>query len=118
MKVIIAGGREIDVDYAMRILDELKEQGVFEYVLEIVSGCAHGVDEAGKRWARLHKIAIKEFPANWEKHGKAAGPIRNAVMADYADHLVLIWDGKSKGSKNMKFCMEKLGKGITERIVE
>lgn len=41
------------------------------------------------------------FPADWDAHGKAAGPIRNREMAQYGDALLLIWDGKSRGSASM-----------------
>lgn len=39
--------------------------------------------------------------ADWDAHGKAAGPIRNRKMAQEADALLLLWDGKSKGSASM-----------------
>lgn len=41
------------------------------------------------------------FEANWGKHGKESGPIRNKEMANYADALICFWDGKSKGTLNM-----------------
>lgn len=47
------------------------------------------------------QIPVIHFPANWDKHGKSAGHIRNAEMAKYADALVAFWDGKSKGTKGM-----------------
>lgn len=68
---------------------------------EIVSGGAEGADRLGEYWAKIHEIPIKRFPADWAKHGKAAGPIRNREMAQYADALVAIWDGESRGTKNM-----------------
>ncbi len=37
----------------------------------------------------------------WDIHGKSAGHIRNAEMADYADALIAFWDGKSRGTANM-----------------
>ena len=40
-------------------------------------------------------------PADWERHGKAAGPIRNAEMADVSDALIAFWDGQSCGTKSM-----------------
>jgi len=55
----------------------------------------------GERWARTNGIKIKEMPANWNAHGKAAGPIRNREMATYADAAIIIWDGTSNGSRNM-----------------
>ena len=42
-----------------------------------------------------------EFPADWERHGKAAGYIRNREMAQNADALVAFWDGESRGTKSM-----------------
>ena len=47
-------------------------------------------------------------------NGKAAGHVRNKKMAEYGDALLLIWDGKSKGSANMKKEMQKLNKPIYE----
>jgi len=70
-------------------------------ITEVVSGCATGVDSIGERWARANGIPIRRFPADWSQHGKAAGPIRNRQMAEYADALIAFWDRKSKGTKNM-----------------
>ena len=41
------------------------------------------------------------MPAKWDKHGNSAGMIRNSQMADYADGLIALWDGESRGTKNM-----------------
>jgi hypothetical protein len=70
-------------------------------IIEVVSGAARGADIAGERWAEERDIPVKQFKADWDKHGKAAGPIRNAQMADYADCLVAVWDGQSKGTRSM-----------------
>ena len=78
-------------------------------VSEVVCGEARGVDEMGKKAAQAKNIPVKSFPADWSKHGKSAGPIRNREMAEYADALVAIWDGKSKGTKNMIDTAKKLG---------
>jgi hypothetical protein len=106
MKVSIAGSRSIqhlDRAHAMAVLEEAiedaKELGIT--ITEVVSGGAAGVDRLGEEWARKHKISVKRFPADWKKHGKAAGPIRNKAMAEYADALIAIWDGQSKGTWNM-----------------
>ena len=64
------------------------------------------------------KEVYTEFKAEWTIHGKAAGPIRNRKMAEYGDALLLIWDGTSKGSSNMKIEMEKRNKPIYEIIIK
>lgn len=67
----------------------------------MVSGGASGVDLYGEKWARKNDIPIKRFPADWAKYGKRAGLIRNVEMANYADGLIAIWDGQSRGTKHM-----------------
>lgn len=52
-------------------------------------------------WAVDNNIEIKEFLPEYQVLGKAAGILRNADMAEYADAAVVVWDGKSPGSKNM-----------------
>ncbi len=86
-------------------------------ISEVVSGGAIGVDLSGENFANIFGFKLKKFPADWETHGKAAGPIRNKQMAEYADALLLIWDGKSKGSTNMKTQMIKLKKPVYEIII-
>ena len=97
MKLIIAGGR----DYYVNDADHLKldEILVKENVTEVVSGGASGADYGGELWAAKRGIPIKKFPANWYKHGKAAGFMRNTEMAAYADAVVLFPGGR--GTEHM-----------------
>lgn len=118
MKLIIAGSRHLNVplqfiDWCVDLMDI--EDGSIE---EVVSGGARGVDKSGEWAADYFDIPVKLFPADWNKHGHAAGPIRNKQMAEYADALLLIWDGESKGSANMKKEMQKLNKPIYEFILK
>jgi hypothetical protein len=106
MKVIVAGSRELT---DIRLVDQaIMDSKV--HITELVSGGARGVDAMGEQWARLNDVPVKVFPANWNLHGKAAGPIRNRQMAEYADFLVCIWDGCSRGTKNMFETMRSLKK--------
>lgn len=107
-RIIIAGSRSF-TDY-----HKFKQifSGLFPVVgyIQIVSGTARGADQLGERYAEKWNIPLKRFPADWDKHGKAAGHIRNQEMAEYADVLVAFWDGESKGTKSMidKALKEKL----------
>lgn len=112
MKVIIAGSRTITD--GRKIFLAIKDSDFT--ITEVVCGGARGVDELGKQWAIHNNIPVKIFPADWTTHGRAAGPIRNAVMAKYADALILVWDGKSRGSKNMKSQAKKNNLLIYEAI--
>lgn len=77
---------------------------------EIVSGGAMGVDFCGEVYAKKAELPLTVMKADWEKHGKAAGPIRNSQMAEYADALIAVWDGKSKGTLDMINQMRKRDK--------
>ncbi len=70
-------------------------------ITEIVSGTCKGVDQLGEEWAGRKGIPVKRFPADWNQYGRRAGPLRNREMAKYADALIAIWDGESRGTKNM-----------------
>jgi len=98
MKVIIAGSRNI---LPKHFYDSLKFFPDDWNVTEVVSGTARGVDQMGEVIAEIQDIPVKRFPADWDEYGKRAGMIRNAEMADYADALFAVWDGKSKGTKQM-----------------
>jgi len=99
MRVIIAGGRNYS-DYVelCNICDAVLE-GTSD--IEIVSGTAKGTDSLGERYSLERGHGLKKFPADWNKHGKSAGYIRNKQMAEYADGLIAFWDGESKGTLHM-----------------
>lgn len=97
MKTIIAGSRTI-----------LNKEEIFYHlnclpfkVTEVVCGGAKGPDSIGKSWAKETHTPYTVFVAYWDKYGNGAGHKRNEQMAEYADALVLFWDGKSSGSKDM-----------------
>lgn len=97
MKTIIAGCRDISDFLAV---ETAANESHFD-ITEVVSGGADGVDTNAIDWAIKRGIPYRVFEADWKKHGKAAGPIRNGQMAKYAEALVLVWDGESRGSFDM-----------------
>lgn len=50
------------------------------YTLEIISGMAKGADTLAVEYAKAYGLKLHEFPADWKRLGKAAGPIRNRQM--------------------------------------
>lgn len=112
MRLIIAGSRNIDICY----------EDMYEYMpsdwegLELVSGMAKGPDWEAVRLAGVHNLPCHMFPADWDKHGRAAGIIRNKQMGDFADELLAFWDGKSRGTKHMIDYMTSLNKPV--KVVE
>lgn len=76
-------------------------QGEKEKDVVIISGHASDADALGERYAQERGSQLETYPADRKAHGRAAGPILNAQMADVADALIAFWDGKSRGTKNM-----------------
>ena len=106
MKVIIAGSRTIS---SIACIVNAVDQSGFD-ITEVVSGMARGVDSLAIDFANLNRIPVHKFPADWNKYGKSAGYIRNQQMAEFADALIAIWDGQSKGTKHMIDIMQKTNK--------
>lgn len=107
IRVIVAGGRKFDDrDYLFETLSGLA-RGVWKgRPICVVSGGARGADSLGEAWVSKaagygFTASTKVYPADWEAHGRAAGPIRNKEMAANADACVCFWDGKSPGTKSM-----------------
>lgn len=118
-----------------------KEERLFKInpcSLEIISGMAKGADTLAVKFANKYNLALKEFLADWNNlnvspcrvitnsygsYNALAGHKRNRDMAVYASSddafgvLVLFWDGKSKGSKNMKSQAVAFGLEIYENII-
>lgn len=113
MKTIIAGSRTIT---SLAIVEQAIRESGFD-ITEVVCGGAKGVDQLGADWAYLHKNRIKWFPADWDKHGRYAGPLRNRAMADYAEALIAVWDGNSRGTKHMIDCATKKGLKVFVKTV-
>ena len=97
MKIIIAGSRQIeDADVLKQTITDAGWD-----IDEVVSGTCRGVDVMGEEWAHDKNIVVKQFPADWITHGRMAGELRNREMAEYADGLILLWDGHSPGASCM-----------------
>ena len=116
-KVIVAGTRTFeDYRFAEERLDYLLSNFFREgRPIEIVSGGAAGADRIGEMYAKKRNLRLKVFKADWDKYGKAAGPIRNKEMAEYAEQCVVFWDGRSTGTLNM--INEAKLHGIDSRII-
>lgn len=100
MKVIIAGSRSIDWHSFTQMWALLPEE-IPKLISEIVSGGARGPDLHGEVVAKHNDIPIKRFIPSWNTLGKKAGILRNVDMGEYADAVIVFWDGESRGSMHM-----------------
>jgi hypothetical protein len=116
-KLIIAGGRDFKDEGLMieKLNEYLDLYNIELEELEIVSGMARGADSLAVTIAEENEITLAEFPAKWDKHGKAAGYKRNTRMAKYADALLAFWDGESRGTRHMIDTAKEFG--LTLQVV-
>jgi hypothetical protein len=86
---------------------DLVTNEISKYILEIggideiVAGGSEGVERFAKEYAYEQGIKYVEFLPDWQSHINAASFIRDAQMAEYGTHLLVISNGVSKESLNL-----------------
>lgn len=116
VRVLVCGGRDypyravwkwLDIAAKVEIADRLRLSNFGLSVL--IHGGARGADEAAAGWAEGERIKVLAFPANWEAHGKAAGPIRNRKMVMEGKPDVVIAFPGGRGTADMIRTAEEFG---------
>lgn len=104
MKVAVIGGRDFsNKELLYKTLNNLRIKPEL-----IISGGALGADTLAEAWAKDNNIPTQIFYPDWNKHGKAAGPIRNKLIVESCDVCIAFWDGKSRGTKSsIDMCKSK-----------
>ena len=94
MKVLVCGGRQWrDRKVTKQVLDAVHRDVGITLLIE---GGAAGADRLARLWAEDHGIEVREFPADWKRHGKSAGSIRNQQMiTEGRPELVVAFPGGS-----------------------
>lgn len=110
MKTIIAGGRDYrltaeDSAFLDLMLRDLP-------ITEVLTGHAKGADQDGEEWAKSRSIPVQSFPADWARYGRGAGHVRNGLMAEQAECLIVFPGGR--GTLDMVGKAKKRGLRIIE----
>ncbi len=101
MKIAVIGSRSIT------------EVNIGRYIScceEIVSGGAVGVDSCAAEYAKENGIKLTVFLPQYERYGRAAPIVRNKEIVDYADKIIVFWNGSSKGTLSVINYAKKTGK--------
>ncbi len=107
MRVLVCGGRDYgNWGYLYATLNDIDS---IYGITEIIHGGATGADKLAGRYAELTTKACKVFSADWNKHGKKAGYLRNKQMLEEGQpDLVVAFPG-GKGTQNMIDIAKKAG---------
>lgn len=97
-RVIVCGGR--DFTSVGRLSVTLTQLGFDLGDFMVIHGDAPGADRMAGQWARVAGVPEVRVPAQWDTHGAAAGPIRNAWMLNLQPDLVVAFPG-GRGTADM-----------------
>lgn len=107
MRVLVCGGRDFnDVEFIHRTLDALSRLREFDVMIH---GAAPGADSLAGAWAKHHNMPVEVYPADWQKYGKRAGPIRNAQMLREGKPDVVIAFPGGRGTAHMTMLAREAG---------
>ena len=109
MKLLIVGSRSItNFDLSPYIT---------ENVDTVISGGAGGADSLAEQYADLHRLSKYILRPRYDLYGRAAPIKRNEQMVDIADALLVIWDGRSKGTQYTLKYAKKMKKQVTLVVI-
>jgi hypothetical protein len=111
VRILVTGSREFTSELlAYAIVYDLMDE--FGKDIVLVHGNARGADKLMAYSAGLLDLETESHPADWEKHGKAAGFIRNKEMVDAGAEvcIALLVDGEPcRGTRHCAGLAEETG---------
>lgn len=112
--VLVTGGRNFsDREMLASNMDRLHTVNSFKL---LVHGASSGADTLASEWAKRKGIETRAYPADWNAHGKAAGPIRNREMLKEKPDLVVAFPG-GRGTADMVNAAKQVGVKVVEVCV-
>lgn len=111
MRICVCGGRDYnDREKLWRVMDTAK---AIMPNFTLIHGDAKGADSLADDWARHREINVERFPADWDKHKRAAGPIRNRQMIASGIDLLIAFPG-GRGTADMVAACKKAEVAVKE----
>ncbi len=109
-RILVCGGRDwSNQTMTTGVLDGFREQyHEKDKPIVIVEGGAQGADTLAKEYAIKHDIPFEEYRAEWNKYGRAAGPVRNSQMLNSGIDVVIAFPG-GRGTHDTIGKAEKMG---------
>jgi hypothetical protein len=118
MRILITGSRDFK-DYATVArgitvaIDELRDLLKIDNEIVVIHGAARGADSLAEEFvnkseqffkARDIVIRSERHHADWKKHGRAAGPLRNQEMVDSGANICVAFFQEGAGNRGTTHC--------------
>lgn len=103
MRLAIVGSRNFNDYKAFRrgVRRAFLQWGLYyEDVDFLISGGCSGTDQMAEQWTKDHGLFIEVFLPDWNKYGKAAGPLRNSKIIDRATHVIAFPSKHGRGTQD------------------
>lgn len=115
MRILITGSRtwsnEAVIENEIATVMYENKVGASCYVTLVVGG-ARGADQIAQKYGEEAGMHIELHAADWDRYGKAAGPIRNQEMVDSGADICLAFI--APGSKGARDCADRAKKAGIE----
>lgn len=107
-RILVTGGRDwMDGEIVYEALRRETNSGPS---IIIQGGCPTGADNFASIFGKLNFIPQEIYPADWKKHGRAAGPRRNQQMVDSGPDICLAFiTERSRGARGTLQMCTKAG---------
>ena len=110
IRLLVCGSRDFDqFDFMHSILVTYFKHNSVEV---LIHGGAKGADSMAGGIAKWFGIPTDVYPADWKKHGKAAGPVRNRYMLEMSrpTHAMAFFNKvKTPGTTDMVKLLDEAG---------
>jgi len=115
MVVLVCGGRAyVNADHVFKVLSDIHAKTPIAW---LIHGAARGADTFGENWAKEFQIDYTGVPAQWDKYGRKAGPMRNVSMLNLLKNaevaMVVAFPG-GKGTAHMVKISKEAGLSVIE----
>lgn len=119
IRILVTGSRFWDDEFTFIrgltvAIEDLTSRFPGEQEIVIVHGDAKGADIMSESYVNRTKnffaghgitIRTERHPADWNTHGKAAGPIRNQKMVDLGADMCVAFLKRGEANKGTKNCI-------------
>ena len=119
MKILVTGDRNWDdVETTFKALEPFPKNTI------LVHGACRGADNTCAAIAEVLGFIVRPYPADWQRYGRGAGPIRNQQMIDVENKvdepidLCLAFHNNISGSRGTADMIKRAMKaGVAVRLV-